>query len=769
MASVKLKKAVINLGNALLIVIFLTACGGGTKSILGTDTAPSEPIAVATLNAAPANACPSSGITIDSGIDKNSNKILESSEVTSTQYVCNGTSGLDSFTTLLAVTNEPLGNNCATGGNLISVGIDSNRTGILDNSEITSFSYICNGTVGANGVNGTNGLNTLSKTVIELAGQNCIYAGLKSMSGADVNANANLDSNEVMSTTYVCNGANGTNGIDGLNTLVAVIAEPIGQYCAYGGTKSTSGLDANINGVLNPIEVVSTAYVCNGFNGTNGTNGLSSLTVNVAESASLNCTNGGIKQTTGIDTDANGILNPSEVTSTTYVCNGASGLNGTDGSNGTNGLNTLLAIAIEPAGLNCSFGGSKTEAGLDTNANGVLGVIEVTTTTYVCNGINGTIGSSGVNSLTALVLEPVGINCLNGGSKATSGIDANTNQVLDSSEVTSTTYVCNGTNGLNTLAQANAEPAGLNCASGGSKTNTGLDTNVNSVLDALEVTSTTYVCNGINGSSGLNGTNGVNGLSALVTTIAEPSGVNCSYGGSKATSGLDTDANGVLSAPEVTSTTYVCNGTNGLNGTNGSNGLNSLIAITTESVGVNCLYGGSKATSGLDINSNNILESNEITSTTFICSGATGSTGATGPSGGGLSSYAYIYNVSAQTVPIQSAVMFDSNGVLYGVTHALGSASFRVIGSGAYNVAFSISGAEPSQFALFVNGVVAPGSIYGSGAGTQQNNGQITLMLAAGDSLTIVNYSSAAAVTLPSFTGGSQANVNASVSIQKLN
>lgn len=472
MSSVKIKTSTVTLFNGLLIVIFLTACGGGTKSILGTDTAANEPIVVAILNAAPLNACPNGGITIGSGIDKNSNKILESSEVTSTQYVCNGTSGIDSFTTLLAVINEPLGNNCATGGNLISVGMDLNRTGILDNSEITSFSYICNGTVGTSGVNGTNGLNTLSKTMIELAGQNCIYAGLKSMTGVDVNANANLDSNEVISTTYVCNGANGTNGIDGLNTLVAVIAEPIGQHCAYGGTKTTSGLDANINGVLSTIEVASTAYVCNGFNGTNGTNGLSSLTVNVAESASLNCTNGGIKQTSGMDTDANGILNPSEVTSTTYVCNGDSGLNGTNGSNGTDGLNTLLAIAIEPAGLNCRYGGPKTEAGLDTNANGLLGVIEVTTTSYVCNGINGTIGSSGVNSLTALLLEPVGINCSNGGSKATSGIDVNTNEILDSSEVTSTTYVCNGTNGLNTLVLASTEPAGLHCASGGSKTNT---------------------------------------------------------------------------------------------------------------------------------------------------------------------------------------------------------------------------------------------------------------------------------------------------------
>jgi hypothetical protein len=88
--------------------------------------------------------------------------------------------------------------------------------------------------------------------------------------------------------------------------------------------------------------------------------------------------------------------------------------------------------------------------------------------------------------------------------------------------------------------------------------------------------------------------------------------------------------------------------------------------------------------------------------------------------------------------------------------------------AGTYRVAFSVSGAEPSQFALFVNAALVPGSVYGSGAGTQQNNGQVMLVLAAGDSLALVNYSSAAAVTLPSVAGGTQANVNASVSIEKL-
>jgi hypothetical protein len=59
--------------------------------------------------------------------------------------------------------------------------------------------------------------------------------------------------------------------------------------------------------------------------------------------------------------------------------------------------------------------------------------------------------------------------------------------------------------------------------------------------------------------------------------------------------------------------------------------------------------------------------------------------------------------------------------------------------------------------------------VFGSGAGTQQNNGQVILTLVAGDVLTLHNHTSAAAVTLQTLAGGTVANVNASVLIRKLN
>ena len=147
-------------------------------------------------------------------------------------------------------------------------------------------------------------------------------------------------------------------------------------------------------------------------------------------------------------------------------------------------------------------------------------------------------------------------------------------------------------------------------------------------------------------------------------------------------------------------------------------------------------------------------------------------TGATGPQGpsGGLSQYAYVYNEGAQTVAIEADVTFDTNGVMTpGITHAPGTSSIIVTTPGDYLITFSVSGVEPNQFALFVNGVQAVGTVYGSGAGTQQNNGQAIITLASGDVITLRNHSSASAVILQTLAGGTQTNVNASIALEKLN
>jgi len=150
-------------------------------------------------------------------------------------------------------------------------------------------------------------------------------------------------------------------------------------------------------------------------------------------------------------------------------------------------------------------------------------------------------------------------------------------------------------------------------------------------------------------------------------------------------------------------------------------------------------------------------------------SGATGAPGSPGiPGVGGVLAYGYIYNLAAGTVAIEAPVLFSNNGPMSGVTHATGSSAIVVTNAGTYSIVFSVSGVEPSQFGLFINGAPSTSTIYGSGAGTQQNTGQAILTLAAGDTITLVNHSSAVAVTLQPLAGGTQTNVNASVLILRL-
>ena len=122
-----------------------------------------------------------------------------------------------------------------------------------------------------------------------------------------------------------------------------------------------------------------------------------------------------------------------------------------------------------------------------------------------------------------------------------------------------------------------------------------------------------------------------------------------------------------------------------------------------------------------------------------------------------------------QDVAIDAAVLFDGHSQLLNIEHATNSSDILVSQGGNYLVSFSVTGTEPNQFAIFVNGALVPGSIYGSGAGTQQNNGQVIVGLKEKDTVTLVNYRSAAAVGLQSLSGGQEENVTASVTLLKLN
>lgn len=111
-------------------------------------------------------------------------------------------------------------------------------------------------------------------------------------------------------------------------------------------------------------------------------------------------------------------------------------------------------MSVEYAGLNCSSGGNKIEAGLDANRDGTLEASEaseaseVSSTQYACNGDPGMAATAGLASLVAMAAEPAGASCSNGGTKISVGLDSNFSGVLDAAEVTSTSYVCQGADGI---------------------------------------------------------------------------------------------------------------------------------------------------------------------------------------------------------------------------------------------------------------------------------------------------------------------------------
>ena len=416
-----------------------------------------------------------------------------------------------------------------------------------------------------------------------------------------------------------------------------------GNWILTGNIKGPVG-PAGAQGATGPSGASGSA----GTNGTNGTNGKNTLVKTSPESAGTNCNTGGVKIEYGLDANSNGVLDATEInaTLTKYVCNGAQGptglqgatgpqglqgLQGTPGATGATGLqgpagasgkNSLVKTTTEAAGTNCATGGMKVEYGLDANSNGVLDATEInaTLTKYVCNGAVGATGATGSTGAQGPIglTGATGAQGIQGPAGTTGATGAQGVQGSTGATGPAGTNGSNGTNGQNTLVKTTTEAAGANCTTGGIKLEYGLDANSNGVLDVAEVnaTLTKYVCNGAVGATGATGAQGLTGAQGI-QGAAGPTGA--------------TGAQGVQGPTGATGAT----GPAGTNGTNGTNGQNTLVKTTTEAAGANCTTGGVKLEYGLDANSNGVLDVAEInaTLTKYVCNGAVGATGASGAQG----------------------------------------------------------------------------------------------------------------------------------------
>lgn len=132
--------------------------------------------------------CPAGGVEIEMGFDVNENNQLDDAEVVNTEVICNGENG----------------SNGADGANGIN---------------------------GLNGEDGENGANSLVNVSDEPGGSNCAWGGIKIDVGLDTNVNDYLDVLEISATRYVCDGVSGTSSTTDPCSLVEGANDSLVLYC----------------------------------------------------------------------------------------------------------------------------------------------------------------------------------------------------------------------------------------------------------------------------------------------------------------------------------------------------------------------------------------------------------------------------------------------------------------------------------------------------------------------------------------------------------
>jgi hypothetical protein len=521
---------------------------------------------------APGTNCRSGGDRYSTGLDLNQNLILDANEVLYVSYSCDGD------TSLVSIDNISPGNTCETGGVIVHSGSDTNLNGLLDFNERQFSHPICNGQ------------STLVRIDSIQSGMVCQQGGIRVHTGFDKNANSLLDNGEISKSEVVCNG------IDGLTTLVNMTELPINLQavdCQFGGTRIDTGLDRNRSGVLDAGEILHTQTICRVQ--VNENQNVIKFVATYPE-AGL-CQYGGIITKVGLDTNNNRVLDPSEETGESVWCNQAIIVDG----------RSTLTRTRNASTADCQFGGYYIESGLDLNRNNILAAEEITNSSLVCNGING------LNSLVATE-NYSGSTCTSGtGERIKSGLDTNRNNILDSNEVTKTTIVCDGQKGdvgISSLVDVE-NYTGAQCGGGsGVRFRTGPDNNRNSSLDLNEVAKTEYVCDGLQGFDGYD--------SLVKTTTGTYASCNGGYG-VKIESGVDTNVNGSLGASEVTSTSYVCDGVDGFDGVDGYDGADGLVEVSGGYYGECGGEWGILVEGGTDYNGNGSLSGGEINSSEIVC------------------------------------------------------------------------------------------------------------------------------------------------------
>ncbi len=241
---------------------------------------------------------------------------------------------------------------------------------------------------------------------------------------------------------------------------------------------------------------------------------------------------------------------------------GPAGVSGEQGANGTAGssfhlVQTSADLPTCDESINNQIFFVADDYGFEVCQNQAWSVIDLT-------GLQGEPGLNGSDGLNGTD----GVN----GTDGTNGINgqngADGNDGADGQDGTNGSDGDDGANGLTSLIISNFEPNGVNCPTGGTRIDTGIDDNGNSFLEGGEIDDTIFVCNGEDGNDGADGADGANGSSTTTMMVARlsiaPAYLGCNGTGQLLQQGLDDGSgngiaqNGILESGEIITSSLIC-------------------------------------------------------------------------------------------------------------------------------------------------------------------------------------------------------------------
>ena len=134
---------------------------------------------------------------------------------------------------------------CGAGGTVVLSGLDADRDGTLEDSEVQQRTTVCNEP-------SPTPPPVLVRVAGEPAGERCPDGGSVVLSGPDLNGNGVLDDSEVVASDVVCRES----------LLTRMESEPPGEHCPGGGILFFVGRDTDGDGTLSDTEVEWTTYEC---------------------------------------------------------------------------------------------------------------------------------------------------------------------------------------------------------------------------------------------------------------------------------------------------------------------------------------------------------------------------------------------------------------------------------------------------------------------------------------------------------------------------